>query len=76
VPTLKGRVSLRIPPETQNGRVIRLAGQGLPRTGGGSGDMFVAVKVVLPQKLSDTEREAVQKIAARRSDENVRSHLL
>ena len=76
VPTLKARVSLRIPPETQNGRVIRLAGQGLPRAGGGQGDMFVTVKVVLPQKLNDLERDAVQKIAARRLDENVRSHLL
>ena len=76
VPTLKARVSLRIPPETQNGRVIRLAGQGLPRAGGGQGDMFVSVKVVLPQKLNDLERDAVQKIAARRLDENVRSHLL
>jgi DnaJ-class molecular chaperone len=76
VPTLKSRVSLRIPPETQNGRVIRLAGQGMPRATGGSGDMYVAVKVVLPQKLSESEREAVQKLAAARADENVRSHLL
>ncbi len=76
VPTLKGRVSLRIPAETQNGRVIRLAGQGTPRAGGGFGDMFVTVKVVLPQKLNDDERAALQKIAARRADENVRSHLL
>ena len=76
VPTLKGRVSLRIPPETQNGRVIRLAGQGLPRAGGGSGDMFVTVKVVLPQKLTDDEKKAVEKMAARRKDDDVRSHLL
>jgi DnaJ-class molecular chaperone len=76
VPTLKGRVSLRIPPETQNGRVIRLAGQGMPRAGGGSGDMFVTVKVVLPQKLSDDERAAVRKLAERRQGEDVRSHLL
>jgi DnaJ-class molecular chaperone len=76
VPTLKGRVGLRIPPETQNGRVIRLAAQGMPRAGGGSGDMFVTVKVVLPQKLSEEEREAVRKIAARRASEDVRSHLL
>ena len=76
VPTLKGRVALRIPPETQNGRVIRLAGQGMPRQGGGHGDMYVTVKVVLPQKLSSEERDAVQKLAAQRADENVRSHLL
>src|SRR5919197_3028870 len=47
VPTLKGRVTLRIPPETQNGRVIRLGGQGLPRLGTSAlGDMYVTVKVV------------------------------
>ena len=74
VPTLKGRANLRIPPETQNGRVIRLAGLGMPRPGGGHGDMYVSVKVVLPQKLTPQEREAVEKLV--RSDEDVRSHLL
>ena len=74
VPTLKGRVSLRIPPETQNGRTIRLAGQGMPRAGGGSGDLYVTVKVVLPTKLSDDEREFVRKIGERQEDP--RRHLL
>jgi curved DNA-binding protein len=76
VPTLKGRVSLRIPPETQNGRTIRLAGQGMPRSGGGFGDLYVTVKVVLPTKLSETERESLQQIAESRKHEDVRSHLL
>ena len=76
VPTLKGRVTLRMPPETQNGRVIRLAGQGMPRLGGsGQGDMYVTVSVVLPQKLSDKDRELVRKLTAAH-DANVRSHLL
>ncbi|HEV8536686.1 MAG TPA: J domain-containing protein [Candidatus Limnocylindria bacterium] len=76
VPTLKGRVSLRIPPETQNGRVIRLAGQGMPRPGGGFGDLYATVRVVLPTKLSERERELAREIAGSRSGENVRSHLL
>lgn len=76
VPTLKGRVTLKIPAETQNGRTIRLAGQGMPRAAGGAGDLFVTVKVVLPQKLSDEERACVEKIAAKRASEDVRSHLL
>ena len=76
VPTLKGRVSLRIPPETQNGRTIRLAGQGLPRPGGGFGDLFVTVKVVLPTKLNDKERELARELADSRASEDVRSHLL
>lgn len=74
VPTLKGRVSLRIPPETQNGRTIRLAGQGLPRAGGGTGDLYVTVKVVLPTKLTERERELAATLATRGDD--VRAHLL
>ena len=76
VPTLKGRVSLRIPPETQNGRTIRLAGQGMPRPGGGHGDLYATVKVVMPTKLNEKERELAREIASSRSGENVRSHLL
>ena len=76
VPTLKGRVSLRIPPETQNGRTIRLAGQGMPRPNGGHGDLYATLKVVLPTKLNEKERELARQIADSRSAENVRSHLL
>ena len=76
VPTLKGRVTLRIPPETQNGRVIRLAGQGMRRLGSsGQGDMYVTVKVILPTKLSDDEKACLRKIAEQHK-EDVRSHLL
>ncbi len=75
VPTLKGRVSLRVPPETQNGRVIRLAGQGMPRTGGGHGDLFVTAKIVLPTKLSDEDRECIRKIGEHHG-EDPRRHLL
>ncbi len=74
VPTLKGRVALRIPPETQNGRTIRLAGQGMPRASGGNGDLYVTVKVVLPTKLSDDDRESIRKIGEHQEDP--RRHLL
>ncbi len=59
VPTIGGKkVVLRIPPETQNGQVFRLAGKGMPRFGGtGYGDMFAKMKVVLPTKLTARERE-------------------
>ena len=75
VPTLKGRVSLRIPPETQNGRTIRLAGQGAPRANGAFGDLYVTVKVVLPTKLTDEDKDSVRKIGERHADDP-RSHLL
>ena len=49
VKTLTGRVMLRIPPETQNGRTFRLTGQGLPRfRKDGRGDLYARVRVVLP----------------------------
>jgi DnaJ-class molecular chaperone len=57
--TLKGRVLLKVPEATQNGRTFRLKGQGMPRfKGDGSGDLLVRVRVVLPTDLSDEARAA------------------
>ena len=60
VKTLKGRVLLKIPPGTQNGRVFKLTGQGMPHLrGAGVGDLKVKVRVVLPSKLdADAEQAA------------------
>jgi molecular chaperone DnaJ len=64
VSTLKGKLELKIPPETQNGRIFRLAGQGMPHLGGSSrGDLKASVNVVLPTKLSNEERELFQKLS-------------
>ena len=53
VTTLKGRVLLKIPAGTQNGRIFKLAGQGLPHLrGAGVGDAMVKVRVVLPSGLN------------------------
>jgi DnaJ-class molecular chaperone len=61
VETLTGRVLLKLPPETQNGRVFRLAGQGLPRfRGDGRGDLYVRAMVVLPTGLSEDAKSAAQ----------------
>ncbi|HEY8475813.1 MAG TPA: J domain-containing protein [Chloroflexota bacterium] len=64
VPTPKGsRLALKIPPETQNGQVFRLAGQGMPRlTGGGRGDLYATVEVVLPTHLTERERELFREL--------------
>ncbi|MCX5993457.1 MAG: DnaJ domain-containing protein [Chloroflexi bacterium] len=58
VPTLKGnKLALRIPAETQNGKVFKLARQGMPHLGDTSrGDMLARMSVVLPTNLSDKER--------------------
>ena len=63
VPTLKGKVALKVPPETQNGRVFRLAGQGMPRLGRqGQGELYARVKVVLPTRLTPHQRELFDKL--------------
>ena len=64
VPTLEGKkLALKIPPETQNGKVFRLAGQGMPRLGNNTkGDLYAKVKVVLPIKLSAKEKELFQQL--------------
>jgi len=58
VPTLKGtKLALRIPPETQNEKVFRLTGQGMPHLGDqGRGDLLVTLKVALPSGLSAEEK--------------------
>jgi DnaJ-class molecular chaperone len=67
VPTLKGsRLALHIPPESQNGQAFRLAGQGMAKAGGGQGDLFARLKVVLPSLLSDRERELIQELKSLR----------
>jgi DnaJ-class molecular chaperone len=48
VPTLDGPVTLAVPPKSSGGRSLRLKGKGLPRAGGGRGDLLVTLRIVLP----------------------------
>ena len=59
VPTLSGkRTVLKVPPETQNGKVFRLANKGAARLNGkANGHLYVKVRVELPQQLSPDERK-------------------
>ena len=67
VPTLKGKLELKVPPETQNGRIFRLSGQGMPHLGKtGRGDLLVKISVVLPLKLSDEEKNIFTKLKSLR----------
>jgi len=64
VPTIKGRADMTIPPETQNGQIFRLRGQGLPALrGGAAGDAMIKVKVELPRQLTPRERELFAELA-------------
>src|SRR5947208_235902 len=52
VPTLRGKVSMKIPPATSSGRTFRLPGYGMPRLkGGGAGDELVTVRIMMPAGL-------------------------
>ena len=55
VPTLGGAVELSIPKNTSSGRIFRLKGKGLPKSGG-AGDLFVTTKIILPDG-NDSELE-------------------
>jgi curved DNA-binding protein len=63
VPTLEGRVSMKIPPATTAGRKLRLGKKGLPKPGGGEGDLYAIVQIVNPTVLDDRERELFQQLA-------------
>jgi curved DNA-binding protein len=64
-PTLSGPVALKIPAGTQAGRIFRLGGQGLPklRAPAEHGDLFVKVRIVLPDKLTEREQQLVREWA-------------
>lgn len=63
VPTLTGRVLLKIPAGSQNGKTIRLSGKGMPKLGGnGHGDLYATVRVLLPTDLSVRERELFEQL--------------
>ena len=70
-----GRVRLKVPPGTQDGRVFRLAGKGAPRLKGGkNGDLKVKAKVVVPSALSDRQRQLFEELAEAEA-KDLRSHL-
>jgi molecular chaperone DnaJ len=61
IPTPDGPVALKVPPGSDNGKLLRVKGRGAPKlNGGGRGDLLARVKVSVPQKLSKAEREALE----------------
>jgi len=67
LPTLNGNLSLKIPPETQNGKVFRMAGKGMPQLGNSKyGNMFAKVKVVLPANLTEEEKNLFERLRSLR----------
>jgi DnaJ-class molecular chaperone len=68
VPTLSGQVAMTIPAGTQNNRLLRLSGRGMPQVRGkGSGDQYVRLIGQLPQNLSDKEKKLFKELASLRN---------
>lgn len=72
VPTLDGKVRMRIPEGTQSGRVFRIRGKGMPRGANPSalrGDQLVRVVVETPTNLTDRQRQLLEELADERGDQ-------
>ena len=64
VPTLDGKVGVRVPKGTADGRILRVRGRGVPKRSGGNGDLLVTVKVAVPPNLEGAAQDALEAYAA------------
>ena len=67
VPTPDGKIRVNIKPGSSSGQKLRVPGRGLPKKGGGRGDLIAEVWIVLPDKMSKHERELFEMLADRSS---------
>lgn len=64
VPTLHGKVKLKIPAGTQTGKKFRLKGKGVPNVRGyGVGDQYILVRIITPTKLTDKQKQLLKEFA-------------
>jgi DnaJ-class molecular chaperone len=64
VPTVDGMATMGIPPGTSSGQVFRLRDKGVPHLkGGGRGDQYVTVKIVVPKNLDDRSQQILRELA-------------
>ena len=62
IPTMEGPVKLRIPPGSKAGQKLRLAGKGLPRPGGGAGDLYAVLSIAVPGTLTEREKQLYEEL--------------
>jgi DnaJ-class molecular chaperone len=64
VPTLKGKLSMKIPAGVQSGQTFRLSGQGMPKLNKqGKGDLYARMKITIPKNLTPRQRELIEELA-------------
>lgn len=74
VPTLDGKVTLRVPPGTASGRTFRVKGRGVA-TAKGTGDLLVTVEVAVPEELSPQARSLLEQLRQVEAGHNPRANL-
>jgi len=75
VPTLDGKVSLKVPPGTNSGRVLRVRGKGIVKRTGTAGDLLVTLQVAVPAALSEKAKSALENYAAELSKHDPRPEI-
>jgi molecular chaperone DnaJ len=75
VQTIAGkRIAMKVPPLTQSGRQIKLKGLGMPKLDGKShGDLYAKVRIVIPEEISDRERELFEQLREARNGHKVKA---
>jgi curved DNA-binding protein len=64
VPTVTGKIKVKVPAGSQNGRQLRITGKGMPKLrGGGAGNLYVTLIAQLPTNLTEKERELFEQLA-------------
>src|SRR6185503_2594538 len=62
IPTLEGRVTMKVPAGSKGGQKLRLSGKGLPRPGGGAGDLYASLDIAVPSTLTESERKIYESL--------------
>jgi molecular chaperone DnaJ len=75
VPTLDGKVSLRVAPGTASGRVLRVRGKGIVRRDGQTGDLLVTLQVAVPSNVDDKAKKALEDYLAATAGQDPRPDL-
>jgi curved DNA-binding protein len=59
---MTGRVTMKVPPGSKAGQRLRLAGKGLPKPGGGAGDLYATLSIEVPSPLTEPEKRLFEEL--------------
>jgi curved DNA-binding protein len=59
---MEGRVTVKVPPGSKAGQRLRLAGKGLPKPGGGAGDLYAVLSIAVPAPLTEQEKKLFEEL--------------